>query len=407
MAWWATDEHGRKMQTLTAAGIEDPFVMRHAGRELLSLAFMDARNVTLQWLTLFEQSGSLGAPGETSALWLVGHAGWYQEYSIARHLQRQRGEQADASATRLASIEPGADGWFASTSRSCVGLDPELLRAYMAATLESTLELLEIAEDDDAALHVYRAALWHEDRLDEALAELAATRQLAVATPIVPARNDRAALWMPAQRFQLGSVRGGFVPENERWAHEVAVPEFEIDALPVNWARYVSFAEDGGYDQRRFWSDDGWAWLQAQGRRAPRDVEQLRGGVLVMRRGQLQRVPATQPALHVSRFEAEAWCQWAGRRLATEPEWELAAGHAAARGFVWGDVFEWVLGSGRTWPGHEATSDALDRAPAPAGSGVLRGASWWTRRRLAHPAARRFARLEHDHMFCGFRSCAV
>ena len=398
------------MQTLTAAGIEDPSVMRHAGRELLSLALMDTRNVTLQWLTLFEQAQALGAEHEhrrgLSPLWLVGHAGWYQEYSIARHLQRQRGELAELDAPRLASIDPMADGWFAATSRRCDGLHADALRAYLGATLESTLELLEGAPDEDTALYFYRAALWHEDRLGESLAELAAERQLAVATPIVPARNDRAPLWMPAQRLAMGSPRGGFVPQNERWAHEVAVPEFEIDANPVNWARYIAFAEDGGYDERRWWSDEGWAWLQAQGRRAPRDVEQLRGGVLVMRRGQLHRAPATQPALHVARFEAEAWCRWAGRRLPTEPEWELAARLATSRGFVWADVFEWVSGSGRAWPGHEATADELVRTPAPAGHGVLRGASWWTRKRAAHPAARRFVRIDTDHHFCGFRSCA-
>ena len=399
------------MQTLTAAGIEDPFAMRLAGAGLLSLALMDARNVTLQWLTLFEEAQANGAPDGLSALWLVGHAGWYQEYSISRrilrHTQRQRGDSADIDSPRLASIEPRADGWFASASRRCTGLVPESLRDYLAATLETTLELLERAEENDAALHVYRAALWHEDRLGEALAALAAARQLALATPVAPARSDRPALWLPAQRFAMGSVRGGFVPENERWAHEVAVPEFEIDANAVNWARYVAFAEDRGYDQRSLWCEHGWAWLQTQGRRAPRNVEQLRGGVLVMRRGQLQRAPLAQAALHVSRFEAQAWCRWAGRRLPTEPEWELAARVASSRGYAWGDVFEWVAGSGRTWPGHQATSDELDRAPAPAGHGVLRGASWWTRKRAAHPAARRFARLEDDQMFCGFRSCAL
>jgi gamma-glutamyl hercynylcysteine S-oxide synthase len=392
--------------TLTAAGIEDAQVMRRAGRELLSLALMDARNVTLQWLSLFEQMKSLRPAEGRSPLWLVGHAAWYQEHQVSRHVQRQRGPNAQTDGLRLASIEPRADGWFDGGTVDCEGLDADMLRAYLGATLETTLELLDGAAEDDAALYVYRAALWHEDRIGESLAELAAQRQLAVATPIVPSRSDRVPLWVPAQRFHMGSAAGGFVPENELGAHEIAVPEFEIDAVPVNWARFVPFAEDGGYDEARFWSEAGWAWVQAQGRRAPRDVEQMRGGVLLMRRGALQRAPSTQPALHLTRHEAEAWCRWVGRRLPTEPEWELAATHAASRGFVWGDVFEWVAGSGRAWPGHQSMPDALDRTPAAAGHGVLRGASWWTRRRAAHPKARRFARLEDDHMFCGFRSCA-
>ena len=175
----------------------------------------------------------------------------------------------------------------------------------------------------------------------------------------------------------------------------------------MSWARYIEFAEDGGYDQRELWTEAGWDWLQASGRRAPRDVEQLRGGVLVQRLGELQRVPAGQPVLHVSRHEAQAWCQWAGRRLPTEPEWELAALRAGSRGFVWGDVFEWVAGSARAWTGHATTPGSLDRLPAPLSQGVLRGASFVTAPRWRHPKARRFAPPQADQAFCGFRSCAV
>jgi formylglycine-generating enzyme required for sulfatase activity len=203
------------------------------------------------------------------------------------------------------------------------------------------------------------------------------------------------------------------VPHNQRWAHEVAVPEFEIDAQAVNWARYVEFAEDGGYDRRELWTEAGWAWVQAQCRRAPGQVEQFHGAVLVQRghgaKAALARAAAGQPAMHLSRFEAEAWCRWAGRRLPTEPEWELAATAGARRGFLWGDVFEWVAGSARAWPGAGAPPPGCLDAPAEAGAalGVLRGASFATRRRRAYPQARRFAPLAQDTMFCGFRSCAV
>jgi gamma-glutamyl hercynylcysteine S-oxide synthase len=121
----------------------------------------------------------------------------------------------------------------------------------------------------------------------------------------------------------------------------------------------------------------------------------------------MQRVAAGQPVLHVSRHEAEAWCRWAGRRLPTEPEWELAAVTAASRGFVWGDVFEWVAGSARAWPGHRGGPGSLDAIPRAGMLGVLRGASWMTRRRCRHPKARRFAPPARDTMFCGFRSCAL
>src|SRR5205085_7087253 len=136
---------------------------------------------------------------------------------------------------------------------------------------------------------------------------------IAVAPPREP-------LLFPATRWPLGSFPGGFVFDNEKWAHDVEVPEFDIDAQPVTWAQYGEFVEDGGYDEPSWWSEPGRAWLQHEGRRVPRYVDQLRQGVLQQRFGRLARVPLAQPALHVSWYEADAWCRWAGRRLPTEVE---------------------------------------------------------------------------------------
>ncbi len=377
--------------------LDDAVAMRRAGKELLSLALIDGRNHLLRLLAQDE------AP---AALRLAALAGWYQEYWIARHMQRQRGEACDPHAPRLAGVQARIDAWIAEGGETP---PPDALRSYLAQTLEVTLELLALLpehEADDAALHHYRSSLLHEDRLTEALAER-------LQQGSAPARSDRQALWWPAQRWLLGSTPGGLVPHNERWSHEVAIPEFEIDAQAVNWARYVEFAGDGGYDRPEFWSETGWAWVHQTGRRAPAGVEQLQGGVLVARGqgagGGLQRAAPAAPAVHVSRHEAEAWCRWAGRRLPTEPEWELAASRGASRGFLWGDVFEWVAGSARAWPGAgRPAPGALDAVPAAdAGLGVLRGASWATRLRWRHPKARRFMLPTAGTAFCGFRSCAI
>ncbi len=405
--WWASE-------TVQPAAVNaaDPLTIRQAGADLLSLALMDARNHTLRWLAQFQaRDALLRSDGGAMPLWLAARAGLYQDHWIGRNLQRQRGEACDAAAPRLppadAAIQAWADGNAAPPAANAV-------RRMLAQTLDTTLDLLANAKGDDDGLHFFRLALLHEDRLGEALAERAAELQLPAAEPWRPlaARPPRDPLWLPAQTWLLGAPadQRGTVPENERWAHGVALPEFEIDAQAVSWARYVEFAEDGGYDRQALWSDAGWAWAQAAQRRAPRHVEQLRGGVLLQRHGTLQRAAAGQPALHVSRFEAEAWCRWAGRRLPTEAEWEAAAMTAAPRGFVWGDVFEWVAGSARPWPGRadaKPVPGTLDAAP-PAGTlAVLRGASWLSCQRQRHPKARRFAPAGRDTLFCGFRSCAV
>lgn len=402
---------------------DDPDVLRHGGRELLSLALMRARNRTLQWLAAFESHGARAAGCEDAERfsppqWLAGHAGWFQDWWIARHVQRARGAAADPQGPRLASIEPDADRWWhpqASTRAERWSLDlpeGEALRQWLMATFETTLDLLaQLRDDGDDALFVFRAALQHELRLHEAQAELAQALGLPAAgteglrAPL-PTRSPRERVVLPARRWTLGSAPGGFVPALEQWAHEVALPEGEIDAQPVSWAQYAEFVEDGGYDQRRWWSDEGWAWLQAQvrhaGPRCPRYVEQLRHGVALREQDRLVRAAGTQPARHVSAFEAEAWCRWAGRRLPTEAEWERAAATATGRGFAWGDVWEWVADRARPYPGGAAVP-----AVAAAGGRVLRGASWLTAPALRHPKARRFAAPTRDQGFCGFRSCAL
>ena len=409
--------------------LDDPAQARHGGADWLSLALIDARNHTLRWLAAFE---ALPAPSALAALqqaglppprWLAGHAAWWQEWWIVRNVESARGEACDIARPRLASIDPGADALFDPTRHGVAARwqltlpASEALRQYLAGTLEAALDALSGVADDDAALYFHRLALWREDRLAERFAEAAqALDEPLPGAPRValPARAAREPLWWPACRTLLGAAPGGLVPPGERWAHEVVVPEFEIDAQAVSWARFVEFAADGGYDDRRCWTDAGWAWAQAQGRRAPRYVERLLPDVVLQRQGRLQRAPLHQGAVHLTRHEAEAWCRWAGRRLPTEVEWELAAARGASRGFVWGDVLEWTAGRARPWPGcgpapgmpqDSRPDDAA--APSATSRGVLRGAAGVGAARQRHTTARRFVALQTDLAFCGFRSCAL
>lgn len=402
--------------------VHDALAMRTAGALPLSLALMDARNRTLAWLSVMDGVSPLGPSTEVDPpSWLAGLAGWFQEYWIARHVQRGRGAAADPAGLRLASVEPQADAWFnpQANDRAARWAEPvaaQRVRSYLAATLEATLELLDKADDSDDALHVFRLALAHEDRLGEALAEAAQALDLpaehhAQATaqglwPELPSRGRRDPIGLPGQRVTLGAgVVPGWVPEAERGLVQTAVAEFEIDAQPVGWAELAEFIQDGGYDQRSCWTEPGWAWLQASGRRVPRHVAQAAGGVLVQRQGRLQRVPGGQTALHLSAHEAAAWCQWAGRRLPTEAEWVLAAQRASARGFVWGDGWEWVAGRAQPLGAATATSGLIDVLPAP-DARLLLGGSTYGSPRLRHARARRYAGAGDDTPFATFRSCA-
>ena len=424
--------------TLNAAFIDtrvhNAQAMRTADAGLLSLALMDARSRTLGWLAAFQGLRINTAPAHAHPpWWLAGQAGWFQEHWIARNVQRGRGAAASAACLRVASVEPRADAWFSPLSSTGAqrwqqtAPEPAELQGFLAQTLDTTLALLDIAEPTDDALYFFRLALHHEDRLGEALAGLAQALDLPAERypalidsglwPSLPSRSRRDALGLPGQAVQLGSPLGGFVPDAEQGAHGQTVAEFEIDAQPVTWSQFAEFVDDGGYDQRGGWTDAGWQWLQATGRRAPRDVEQIGhtgNGVLARRQGRLQRLPLAQPVLHVSAHEAAAWCRWAGRRLPTEAEWALAARSASARGFSWGELLEWVAAPAALFAGAANGPAALDALPAPppgpgpgAGWRVLRGASAWASTRLRHPQARRFAAPDRDDLFVGFRSCAL
>jgi len=421
--------------TSIAGQIDSP-LMRSGGKELLSLALMDARNHTLhlfaQYQNALEAVSYVVPRGETvnPPLWELGHIGWFQEWWIARNIQRALGPFCEPAHTRLASIEPNADRWWDSThvpqsTRWQLDLpDVDNIRAYLLETLETTLDLLEKADDSDAALYFYRLCLFHEDMHAEALLYMAQTLGLKLDAPMQQAFTPRPMalrepLLIPACIWEMGVDTGnGFSFDNERPQHSVPVPEFEIDAQPVSWSQYVEFVDDGGYDHEELWSPEGWQWLQAlsktEGRRGPRYVEQIgavSGAVMQTRFGIARRMHDSQPALHMSWYEADAWCRWAGRRLPFEVEWEVAAHTAAKRGFLWGNVWEWT---GTTFRGYSNETDGfkpdpyLDYSQPWFGTHkVLRGASFATRARMKSPMYRNFYLPERDDVFCGFRSCAL
>ncbi|HEY8360616.1 MAG TPA: SUMF1/EgtB/PvdO family nonheme iron enzyme [Ramlibacter sp.] len=403
--------------------------LRRAGRERLSLALIDARNFTLQLLAQFEQAlgpampvipGPLAQP----PLWVAGHVGWLSEYWIARNPQRGMGPRCPADAVRTASIEPNADRWFdpamqPTPARWALDLpDAAGIRAWLLATLELTLELLDKTPDEDDSLYFFRLALFHEDLRGEQLVALAQAAGVRLGLKLPEGAQARAALLLPATHWQLGWPDPGFTLDVERGCEPVQVPEFEIDAQPVTWSQYVEFIDDGGYDRPEFWQPQGWSWLEAEaqreGRRGPRYVEQIGeagGAVLQSVFGKPARMGGSQPVMHASWWEADAWARWAGRRLPTEAEWEIAAHAGARRGFRWGEVREWTAGTLRPWSGFTpaawAASAELDGRPVFGMARVQRGASFVTRTRMRQPRARHWALPDRDDAFVGFRTCAV
>ncbi|MFN9744079.1 MAG: hypothetical protein ACK57B_00335, partial [Betaproteobacteria bacterium] len=127
------------MSLARSAALDDPQAMRRAGRELLGLALMDARNALLALLPALE------ATRDPALQRRLLEAGAWPEWWISRHVQRHRGAAADGHAPRLPGLEPRLDTWLEGRERPSM----DEVHGYLAATLELTLDLLATAPETD------------------------------------------------------------------------------------------------------------------------------------------------------------------------------------------------------------------------------------------------------------------
>jgi gamma-glutamyl hercynylcysteine S-oxide synthase len=352
-------------------------------------------------------------------LWELGHIGWFADWWIARNPHRNLGTSADPMAPRAparqADAGVDADALYNSSQvpherRWHLPLpDAASTRDTLSDSLEDTLMLLAQAPDTDDGLYFFRLALFHEDMHAEAAVYMAQTLGFDPGEGHDPRWTGSAAspvpgqIAVPAGVVTLGHAGAGFAFDNELGPQLKAVEAFAIDARPVSWAQYLAFVDSGAWAQPRFWSEAGLAWRTSSGTRSPRYTRQTPRGWEVRRWGRWQSVDLSAPACHLSFFEAQAWCAWAGRRLPTECEW-LAA--SLQPGFAWGQVWEWTASPFAAFPGFEPHPYRDYSQPWFDGRPVLKGASMATDPRMKHRQYRNYFTPQRNDIFAGFRSVA-
>ncbi len=169
----------------------------------------------------------------------------------------------------------------------------------------------------------------------------------------------------PGGLVDVGHDGGGFAFDNESPRHRVYLEPFEVSTELVTCGEWLTFMTDGGYDQPAWWLSDGWAAVQSNGWHAPLYWRCGEDGWEVFTLAGWKPLDVDEPVAHVSYYEADAFARWAGARLATEAEWEVAAGADPAGDTTFtGRLWQWSASAYLPYPGF---------APAPGAVGEYNG----------------------------------
>jgi iron(II)-dependent oxidoreductase len=315
-------------------------------------------------------------------LWELAHIAWFQEFfALRKEFSRP-------------SCFARADELFNSTAvahreRWCNEY-PSRARcdAYMLEVLEAVLKALRTADD----VSRFQLVVLHEDMHAEALTMTLLSLGLPLPS-IVPARkplaNEGNDIAIDGGGIWLGKPHAhSFAFDNELPRTEFRFGSFTIAARPVSAREFAAFADSAAYEDDAFWSPAGAAW-----RNSAKKVT--------------HEAKVNYAAMHVTYFEAEAYCRWAKRRLPTEAEWEAAVARSLDIRASLGDVWEWTATPFAPFAGFRRGIYQEYSEPWFHTHQVLKGGSFATHERIKYPQYRNFFTPDRRDIFAGFRTCAL
>ncbi|QEG36549.1 ergothioneine biosynthesis protein EgtB [Bythopirellula goksoeyrii] len=232
-------------------------------------------------------------------------------------------------------------------------------------------------------------------------------------------------------QHRIGNAGEGFSYDNESPLHRVFLESFAIASRPVTSGEFLKFITDDGYSRPEYWLSEGWRQVQDRGWRHPQYWYQECGEWQEFTLAGLRLLDPSAPVAHVSYFEADAYARWAGARLPTEAEWEVAAEEVPIEGnfadsllaagqaihpssridekgpldHLFGDVWEWTASQYTAYPGYQPPPGALGEYNGKfmCNQFVLRGGSCATSSDHIRRTYRNFFPPEARWQFSGFR----
>lgn len=369
-------------------------------------------------------------PDASPVKWHLAHTTWFFETFLLNQLS---GYQAfDERFTHLFNSYYNAVGEQFTRSQRGVLSRPrfEEVLAYRQHVDEAMVDLLADGPDavPDAEMHrIVEVGLHHEQQHQELiLTDIKHALSLNPLSPVYSAASfaENAccdADWIEFDEglYSIGHDERGFAFDNESPRHRVFLEAFLLANRTVTCGEYLQFIEDGGYRRPELWLSLGWAAVEAHRWQAPGYWWQRDGRWREFTLAGERAIDPAAPVCHVSYFEADAYARWAGARLPTEAEWEvasvglptrggyaddlLAADHAVHPGRTW----EWTASPYTAYPGYQPPPGALGEYNGKfmCDQHVLRGGSCATHSSHIRATYRNFFPAETRWQFSGIRLC--
>lgn len=200
--------------------------------------------------------------------------------------------------------------------------------------------------------------------------------------------------------YSIGFEGEGFHFDNEKGRHQVFLHEFEISKSLVTNAEFIEFMEAGGYENFKFWLDEGWNWITENQVKSPLYWTKIDDKWYSFTLEGLKPLEPEDILTHISFYEAQAFATWKGCRLPTEYEWEVAADQ-----LDWGKRWEWTYSAYLPYPKFKIAEGAVGEYNGKfmVGQMVLRGSSTATPEGHSRKTYRNFFQPKYRWQITGIR----